>query len=121
MSIINLTQHAATTEQVAAGVRDVPENQRAELSALLTFDTIPSQGEITQRVDALVELADGQACAEAMIGGAPYLTAPLAVALKEAGIEPLYSFTRRDAVEQTQADGSVRKVAVFRHVGWVSA
>ena len=36
--IINLTQHVATPAQVDAGVVDLSESQRAELSALLTID-----------------------------------------------------------------------------------
>ena len=36
--IINLTQHAATTEQIAEGVVDLQDDARAELARLLTFD-----------------------------------------------------------------------------------
>ena len=54
-----------------------------------------------------------------MIGGAPFLLPILAEELREVGIDPLLAFSRRDTVEQTQPDGSVRKVAVFRHVGFV--
>jgi hypothetical protein len=54
-----------------------------------------------------------------MIGGAPYLMAPLEVALRAHGITPLYAFSVRESVEQTQPDGSVRKIAVFRHGGFV--
>lgn len=56
-----------------------------------------------------------------MIGGAPYLMGPLAEALKEHGLEPVFAFTERVSVDEPQADGSIRKVAVFRHSGWVPA
>lgn len=56
-----------------------------------------------------------------MIGGAPYLMGPLAEALREHGLEPVFAFTERVSVDEPQADGSVRKVAVFRHSGWVPA
>lgn len=57
----------------------------------------------------------------AMIGGALWLMAPLELALRAVGIEPLYAFSERTSAEQIQIDGSVRKVAVFRHVGFVRA
>ena len=56
-----------------------------------------------------------------MIGGALWLMAPLADALRRQGIEPVFAFSVREAGEQIQADGSTRKVAIFRHSGWVVA
>ncbi len=32
----------------------------------------------------------------------------------------LYSFTKKESTEAVQPDGSVKKVAIFRHVGWVA-
>lgn len=54
-----------------------------------------------------------------MIGGAPYLMAPLERMLKKSGYRPVYSFSERRSVEETLPDGSVKKTAVFAHVGWV--
>jgi len=54
-----------------------------------------------------------------MIGGAPYFMGALESALLEAGVEPVYAFSRRVSEEMIQPDGSVRKVGVFRHVGFV--
>jgi hypothetical protein len=128
---LNLTQHAATPEQVAAGVHDLPEAERAALVALLTFDSLPGRAEIEARAHALAELAccnglagdegDDPHPAKAMIGGAPYLMAALEAELRARHIEPVYAFSVRESVEQTQPDGSVRKINVFRHTGWVSA
>lgn len=56
-----------------------------------------------------------------MIGGALWLMAPLAAELRDRGIEPVFAFAVRDTEEQIQPDGSVRKVAVFRHTGFVQA
>jgi len=42
-------------------------------------------------------------------------------ALRDQGIEPVYAFSVRESIEQTQPDGSVRKVNVFRHAGFVDA
>ena len=135
-TIINLTQHPATTEQVAAGVVDLPLEQRSALASLLTFDTVPTRGEVEDRARAISLLAltwfcetdqhmpedyghDGAALAEAMLGGAPYLMATLERALLEHGLEPVYAFSKRESVEQQQPDGSVRKVNVFKHAGFV--
>ena len=34
-------------------------------------------------------------------------------------IIPLYAFSRRESVEEWQPDGSVRKINIFRHDGFV--
>lgn len=61
MKIVNLTQHAGTAEQLAAGVADLGATS-LELKRLLTFDSLPTREEIEARA--------------AMIGGAPFLMAP---------------------------------------------
>lgn len=125
--ILNLTQHAATPEQVAAGVRDVPAGHRARLTAALTFDAPPTVRDVLSRAAALAQLALeachelGSTPDEAMVGGAPYLMAPLERALMDVCIQPIYSFSVRESIDQMQADGAVRKVAIFRHGGFVEA
>jgi hypothetical protein len=44
---------------------------------------------------------------------------PLHNMLEWRGIWPLYAFSRREVQEEPQPDGSVKKVSVFRHVGFV--
>ncbi len=119
MSIFNLTQHAATPDQVQAGV--VEPADKPAVGKLLTFDTAPDQRELQRRAAELAAMVADAGYPAAMIGGAPYLMAPLEKALREAGIKPVYSFSERRSSEQTQPDGSVRKVNVFVHVGWVEA
>lgn len=141
MTTMNLTQHAATADQLAAGVFDLPADVRADMQALLTFGELPDEQEIRARAERIAGLAALHASAEdradddgalpagdaggfalhAMIGGALWLMAPLATALREQGIEPVFAFSVRETEEQTQPDGSVRKVAVFRHAGFVPA
>ena len=122
--ILNLTQHAATPEQTAQGVVDLPNELRAELSRLLTVDDLPTQGEIADRCEAIAGLihqtdAD-EAPASVMIGGAPWMMGPLVAALRDAGVvQCLAAFSKRESVEVAQADGTVRKTAVFRHVGFL--
>lgn len=57
----------------------------------------------------------------AMIGGAPYLMAPLERALRRVGVRPVYALSERASEEQVQPDGGTKKVAVFRHAGFVEA
>ena len=54
-----------------------------------------------------------------MLGGAPFFMIVLHEMLADNGINPVYAFSVRESEEQVQADGSVKKVAVFRHRGFV--
>ena len=129
--IINLTQHAATAEQVAVGVVDLPAEQREALIDALTFESIPDAGEIRARAHDIAELAcfnglggdngDDPFPSHAMIGGALWLMAPLAKELRLRSIEPVFAFSVRETEEKVQPDGSVKKVAIFRHAGFVQA
>jgi hypothetical protein len=120
--ILNLTQHQATPEQVAQGVVDLPADERAVLIDRLTVDALPTRAEIVARCADIAALAatafEGHPTA-AMIGGAPWMMSALEGALINQGIQPVYAFSVRESAEQTQPDGSVRKVNVFRHVGFV--
>ena len=140
--IINLTQHASTPEQKAAGVFDLQGQELVTLKELLTFVDLPSKEEIQKRAKAISELAYkaaecpacshiGDHCGDncngtsnwfwcsAMVGGAGYLLPALVDELKIRGFEVLQSFTKREVVETVSPDGSVVKTAVFRHVGFV--
>jgi len=129
--ILNLTQHAATEDQRAQGVVDLPDEQRKMLQQLLGFDKIPSTEEIMERAQEIAELAcynglsgdggDSPFPIYAMIGGAPFLMAPLERALRERGIQPLYAFSVRQSVEKDDVDGKIVKTSVFKHAGFVPA
>lgn len=116
MKILNLTQHAGTQEQ---GVLEVADNLKIELRTLLNFEELPTPADIKSRAQAIAAMAVGYDAA--MIGGAPFLMGALEAALKAVGVQPLYAFSRRESVERTRPDGSVEKVAVFRHLGFVEA
>ena len=117
MIVVNLTQHPASAEQIAAGVVDLPSEAREALIALLTFASIPDAEEIRDRAHDIAELAcfnglggddgDDPFPSQAMIGGALWLMTPLATALRERNIDPVFAFSVRETEEQTQADGSV--------------
>jgi len=123
MKILNLTQHAATPEQIAAGVVNLPADVRAEVSRLLTFEELPDYDEVRCRAWHLANIVrehvgSGDAV---MLGGAPYLMGPLETNMRAIQVRAVYAFSRRESVEQVQPDGSVRKVNVFRHAGFVQA
>lgn len=119
MRILNLTQHAPTQAQIEAGVFDAPEELRGKIIAELNFAEIPHKGEIHSRADEIARLAVLTGCEGAMIGGAPYLMAPLERSLANVGIASLYSFSERQVVEVSNPDGTVSKTTTFAHVGWV--
>ena len=128
MMILNLTQHKATQEQICSGVVDFPEEGRDLLVAVLTFDTLPTLAEIEDRAEYIardiinVPFEDvAPHGLRVMIGGAPFFMAPLVGALKQHGYQPMFAFSQRESVEQHVEGGAVRKLAVFRHVGFVEA
>lgn len=125
--ILNLTQHPATQGQRDAGVLDFGGETLIALKALLTFDRLPSGLEVSQMAQAIARLAAdflrhesvGAGRRRAMIGGAPYLMAPLEHELLAKGIQSLYAFGPRVSMEEIQPDGSVQKTNIFRHEGFI--
>lgn len=121
--ILNLTQHQATADQLAAGVVDFNGATRAKLSALLTFDNLPTMAEVSEIAEAIADLAIYQGETEengiptrAMIGGAPFLMPTLERALIAVGITPCYAFSKRVVIKEV--DG-VKERIVFKHEGFV--
>ena len=118
--VLNLTQHAATADQAAAGVVE-PADKRA-VQALLTFEELPDAQEILRCATALAEVARESGHPEAMIGGAPFFMAPLEHALAKVGVKALYAFSKRESVEvHDPKTGEVKKTQVFKHTGFVEA
>lgn len=118
-TILNLTQHNPTETQEALGVGSPLEGAKE----LLTFTTLPTEGDILGRAAKLASLVaeKGNQGDEVMVGGAPYLMPALCANLKELGFIPVFSFTERRSVETVKPDGTVLKTAVFEHCGWVKA
>lgn len=80
-------------------------------------------GQIDERAKTLVALllkVEPKSTA-AMVGGALYLMPALVRELKAAGIQPYFSYTDRISTDVHNADGSVTKTLVFKHLGWVAA
>lgn len=119
MKILNLTQHPATEEQVAAGVVDLCGHELQQLKKLLTFDDIPEHRDMLVRACEIASLASGYD--KVMIGGAPFFMSTLESVLYRSGKIPCYAFSKRESAEEIQEDGSVRKINIFKHVGFVEA
>ena len=117
--IVNLTQHAATADQIAAGVQDLTSSDRDQVIAALNFEALPTAADLADRAGTIALVAMLAGATKAMIGGAPYFMAHLESALSGAGITPVYAFSRRESAEEVQTDGSVKKINVFRHSGFV--
>ena len=121
MQILNLTQHAPTPEQIEAGVVDVTPEHKLKLQSLLSFNEIPTGSELSERANAIAEIAMSYNCPKAMIGGAGWLMSELesSLILCPSHIQPVYAFSQRVSEEVHHADGTVTKHNVFKHVGFV--
>lgn len=119
MKILNLTQHEATQDQIQDGVVEPHHTMKIRIQELLTFDTIPSKGELEERANELAMLANAVGAKKVMIGGAPFFMSILEYRLQRLGIAPLYAFSVRNSIEQPDGNGGVKKVNVFKHVGFV--
>lgn len=117
--ILNLTQHAATAEQRDAGVVDLPPDEAARLRALLTFTGLPDAAAVTARAHDIAALVAAHGNHTAMSAGAPFLMADLCRALIEARIEPVFAFSQRRVEERPLPDGTIERVMLFRHDGFV--
>jgi len=119
--ILNLTQHTATTDQIAAGVVDLSGFDHSVVKDMMTFNELPSKSTIDTAAIFLADTAR-QFCAlgdQVMIGGAPFLMAALQEALKREGLVPVYAFSHRVSEDRINPDGSVTKTNVFKHEGFV--
>ena len=120
--ILNLTQHVATPEQIAAGVVDLPQEQREKLIELLTFEELPTSGEIRERVEGILNIVASIAKPQSkvMIGGAPYMMGVLQNQRRLHNYVPVFAFSKRVSLEE-MVNGSVKKVSIFKHEGFVEA
>jgi len=149
--ILNITQHDPTPEQRAAGVVNPDESIRhlltVEREILVASPAVRAEA-LEARIGHIMsclyrqlaglrkarmeralstegDIARDQAMAEpvcsAMVGGAPYLVERLIPRLKEAGVRPVYALSERVSQEVEGESGVVKKVATFRHLGFIDA
>ncbi len=122
MKILNLTQHPATLDQIDQGVFDLPQGAGSAgeyAKSVLTFLSIPSSGRLFNAANDLANLTVDFGYSHAMIGGAPFFMSKLEEALLRKGVKPLYAFSERISEETVAEDGTVIKINVFKHVGFV--
>ena len=120
MSIINLTQHPATEEQMDEGVKEPKLPLKNKIEDLLNFGENPPIEETVSRSKKLAEIASTFGAKKAMIGGAPFLMPSLTLALQERGIKPVCAFSKRESTEK-EINGEVVKTSKFKHLGFVDA
>lgn len=118
MKILNLTQHQPTATQKEAGVYCLPDE--TELHRLLTFTTAPNAEEIHDRAEAITQLTLRAKAKYVLLGGAPFLMAPLEQSLLKQHITPLYSFSIRQTKEEVLPNGSIKKIQIFDHQTFIN-
>lgn len=118
MKIVNLTQHNPTQEQIQAGVFNLPQRNYDSIKELITFSsdyTYETLLDVAQRIRAVLKYDGIKA---AMIGGMPSFMPVLEKELLDNGISVYYAKSERVSEDQAQEDGTVRKVAIFKHAGF---
>ena len=108
-----------TEEQKKDGIIELPAARREQVRSLLTFETLPTSAEVAGRAQQLAELAAGEGAEGAMLGGVPFLMAPLQKALQQRSIRTFFAFSRRRCTEVHTADGNVEKRCLFCYEGLV--
>ena len=84
---------------------------------LLTFSAQYTKADLEKSADAIVELVKAVDCHRVMIGGLPAFMPVLEATLVKAGIAVGYARSERVSEDHVQPDGSVKKVATFKHAG----
>lgn len=123
MRILNMTQHTPTPDQIEAGVVQPEQNDADAVKKIITFDEVPTIDEIKSRARTFAELAQALCtkyeCEAVMIGGASYFVAEQEIALWRKHVRFCYAFSKRVVQEKTNPDGTVTKVMIFKHAGFV--
>ena len=120
--VLNLTQHNATTDQVNAGINDLPVDFQTALKGLLTFPTQYTRADLEYRALQIHELVrdfcgtSKEVLEGVMIGGMPSFMPVLESVLISKGIKVGYACTERKSVDK-EVDNKIIKTAVFVHAG----
>ena len=129
-AVFNLTQHEATGPQLDDGLLARTPALAERIKELLT---IPSSELLGPTADAsladrarqlagiaLDDFEEGCGAEFVMVGGHLELTALVVKYLRQAGLVPVYSVSDRVSRDVFMADGTVKKVSEFTHLGWKS-
>jgi len=120
--ICNFTRHPPTMDHFREGVYNPPDTVWLEVRQLLEFNSLEcAQIEKSSRSRRLAEIA--LECVgnggTVMIGGPPFFMSYLERALKDVGVDFVYSFPYCISIEETLAEGIVKKIAINKHEGFV--
>lgn len=115
--IANITQHMASPEQQKEGVVNGCDSLRQWVAEKLTFSATYTAEDMNLAAKELAEWA-AENYQAAMIGGMPSFMPVLQQALLTAGVDVYYARSERVSQDQRQPDGSVRKIAIFKHLGF---
>ena len=127
MKIVNLTQHQLTSDQLEDirnrgwEVQELRQRGVNYIKEHITFDTLPNKEELERRASELADFVKliTPEVGLAVIGGAPFFQSHLEKALKDRNITPVHAFSTRNVIEKTMEDGSVEKMSVFKHQGFI--
>jgi len=121
--LINLTQHPLTDEQ-RNSVDYTIEPQGMDF--YLNFDSLPTAELINDRAyemfNCLMAMLPPNVKPEdctVLLGGAPFFMSACERAATDYGFKYCYAFSKRVSEEVKQPDGTVKKVSVFKHEGWI--
>ena len=117
-SILNLTQHEATPQQIKQHVIEPSKEDKREIKNALSFNEIPSRDEISNRITRLSFIVEKYNPTSVMIGGASFLIFPLEKKLRQKWLV-FHAFSKRVSTERKNADGTITKMSTFKHVGFV--
>ena len=124
-TIINLTQHQPTAEQVAAGVVNLRRDLLESLNLCLNFEAQYAKEDLELSAKSIIALLFHNGSSgvgqRVMVGGMPSFMLILEKTLLQAGFRVLYAKTDRISEDQPQEDGTVRKISVFKHIGFYEA
>jgi hypothetical protein len=130
MKFFNVTNHDLTDEQRRAveqaglEVVNLPEDLKARWSSVPPDADNETLLALVCDVATFIKAHDLGLYNIAMVQGEPVVCHNLAEfvrfprATKGMHVIPVVATTRRESVEEAQPDGSVRKTAVFKHVGF---
>ena len=113
MKILNCTNHMLTDMQKKMGIIELDENDRETLTSAITFNDPPMKEDVDSAIEKVLEVLSRYEYDACMLGGAPFLAAPLENAILSLGKGAAYAFSKRISKEKHLPDGTVEKISVF--------
>ena len=127
MLLFNITNHKLSTEQIGEHtVINMPDDIAAIWSQVGNLKTEVGEASATvyNWIHEIMRLSEHRKLLEITIAvqghpGATFCLVTDLLKVDHMDFYVVYAASKRESVEITQPDGSVRKVAVFKHLGWV--